>query len=201
MCVAWDAALLTPLDRLLEVADAGLRASFARPESRRPTPGPPVSGTLDRNPPPPRRGADAGQSRGRNRGPGALSRAVADGPQPETREALRRAADEEGDHLAWCRDRLDELGSRPSLLDPLWYAGSVAIGALAGLCGDRASLGFMAETESQVEGHLATHLERLPPEDPRSRAIIEQMQADEIGPWPRRDSPRAAKRCRNRCRD
>ena len=74
---------------------------------------------------------------------------------PETRDALRRAAAEEGDHLAWCRDRLDELGSRPSLLNPLWYAGSVAIGALAGLFGDAASLGFMAETERQVEGHLA----------------------------------------------
>ena len=99
---------------------------------------------------------------------------------PETREALRRAAAEEGDHLAWCRDRLDELGSRPSLLNPLWYAGSVAIGALAGLFGDRASLGFMAETEKQVEGHLADHLERLPADDARSRAIVEQMQADEI---------------------
>ena len=99
---------------------------------------------------------------------------------PETREALRRAAAEEGDHLAWCRDRLDELGSRPSLLNPLWYAGSVAIGAVAGLFGDRASLGFMAETEKQVEGHLADHLERLPADDARSRAIVERMQADEI---------------------
>lgn len=99
---------------------------------------------------------------------------------PESREAFRRAAAEEGDHLAWCRDRLDELGSRPSLLNPLWYAGSVAIGALAGLFGDRASLGFMAETEKQVEGHLADHLERLPADDARSRAIVEQMQSDEI---------------------
>jgi ubiquinone biosynthesis monooxygenase Coq7 len=99
----------------------------------------------------------------------------------ETREALRKAAAEEGDHLAWCRDRLDELGSRASLLNPIWYAGSVAMGALAGLFGDRASLGFMAETERQVEGHLASHLDRLPPEDARSRAIVEQMQADEVG--------------------
>jgi ubiquinone biosynthesis monooxygenase Coq7 len=100
---------------------------------------------------------------------------------PETRAALRRAAAEEGDHLAWCRDRLDELGSRTSVLNPIWYAGSVAIGAVAGLFGDRASLGFMAETERQVEGHLAEHLERLPTDDARSRAIVEQMQADEIG--------------------
>jgi ubiquinone biosynthesis monooxygenase Coq7 len=93
---------------------------------------------------------------------------------------LRKAAAEEGDHLAWCRDRLDELGSRPSFLGPLWYAGSVAIGALAGLAGDRVSFGFMAETERQVEGHLASHLERLPPDDERSRTIVQQMQADEI---------------------
>jgi ubiquinone biosynthesis monooxygenase Coq7 len=173
--------LLTPLDRLLEVADAGLRASFARPESRRPTPGPAVSGTLDES----RRRHVAGLMRVNHAGEiaaqGLYHGQSLTARKPETREALRRAADEEGDHLAWCRDRLDELGSRPSLLDPLWYAGSVAIGAIAGLCGDRASLGFMAETESQVEGHLATHLEKLPPEDLRSRAIIEQMQADEAG--------------------
>ena len=173
--------LLTPLDRLLEVADAGLRSSFARPESRRPTPGPPVSGTLDET----RRRHVAGLMRVNHAGEiaaqGLYHGQSLTAQKPETREALRHAAEEEGDHLAWCRDRLDELGSRPSLLDPLWYAGSVAIGAIAGLCGDRASLGFMAETESQVEGHLATHLEKLPPEDLRSRAIIEQMQADEVG--------------------
>lgn len=100
---------------------------------------------------------------------------------PATRAALEKAAAEEGDHLAWCRERLDELGSRPSLLNPLWYAGSVAIGALAGLAGDRMSLGFMAETERQVEGHLADHLDRLPADDIRSRTIVQQMQADEIG--------------------
>lgn len=173
--------LLTPLDRLLEVADAGLRASFARPESRRPTPGPPVSGTLIES----RRRHVAGLMRVNHAGEiaaqGLYHGQSLTAQKPETRDALRRAADEEGDHLAWCRDRLDELGSRPSLLDPLWYAGSVAIGAIAGLCGDRASLGFMAETESQVEGHLAKHLEKLPPEDLRSRAIIEQMQVDEAG--------------------
>jgi len=98
-----------------------------------------------------------------------------------TREAMRRAAAEEGDHLAWCRDRLEELGSRTSLLNPIWYAGSVAIGAAAGLLGDRLSLGFMAETERQVEGHLDGHLERLPADDLRSRAIVEQMKEDEVG--------------------
>jgi 3-demethoxyubiquinol 3-hydroxylase len=95
------------------------------------------------------------------------------------REALHQSAQEESDHLAWCAYRLNELGDRPSLLDPLWYAGSFAIGALAGLTGDRHSLGFVAETENQVIEHLTSHLERLPGNDARTRAIIEQMVADE----------------------
>jgi ubiquinone biosynthesis monooxygenase Coq7 len=98
---------------------------------------------------------------------------------PATRALLERAAREESDHLAWCEQRLKELNDRPSLLDPLWYAGSFAIGALAGLAGDRHSLGFVAETERQVERHLDGHLEQIPPDDARSRAIIEQMRADE----------------------
>lgn len=98
-----------------------------------------------------------------------------------TRELLLQAAREEADHLAWCERRLAELGSRPSLLNPLWYAGSFAIGALAALAGDRTSLGFVAETERQVEGHLDEHLGRLPEGDARSRAILEAMRADEIG--------------------
>ncbi len=98
---------------------------------------------------------------------------------PAVRETLRQAGREEGDHLAWCAERLKELGSRPSLLNPLWYAGSFAIGALAGALGDRISLGFVAETERQVEGHLDDHLSRLPADDQRSRRILEQMKADE----------------------
>jgi ubiquinone biosynthesis monooxygenase Coq7 len=98
---------------------------------------------------------------------------------PAVRDFLLEAAREEGDHLVWCATRLRELGSRTSLLDPVWYAGSVAIGALAGLAGDRTSLGFIAETERQVEGHLDSHLERLPTTDRASRAILEQMKADE----------------------
>lgn len=173
--------LLTPLDRLLEVADAGLRASFARPDSRRPTPGSPQPGVPDDS----RRRHVAGLMRVNHAGEiaaqGLYYGQALTAEAPGTREAFLRAAGDEGDHLAWCRDRLDELESRPSLLDPLWFAGSVAIGAIAGLCGDRASFGFMVETESQVEGHLASHLERLPPDDGRSRAIIEQMRADEAG--------------------
>ena len=97
-----------------------------------------------------------------------------------TRELLLRAAAEETDHLAWCEQRLNQLGSRPSLLNPLWYSGSFAIGALAAVFGDRASLGFVSETERQVEGHLDEHLQRLPAQDVASRAIVEQMRADEI---------------------
>ncbi|MGH8228631.1 MAG: 2-polyprenyl-3-methyl-6-methoxy-1,4-benzoquinone monooxygenase [Steroidobacteraceae bacterium] len=96
-----------------------------------------------------------------------------------TRTLLLDSAREESDHLAWCKARLAELGSRPSRFDPLWYAGSFAIGALAAAFGDRASLGFVAETERQVEGHLDEHLARLPQDDGRSRAIVEAMRADE----------------------
>jgi ubiquinone biosynthesis monooxygenase Coq7 len=96
------------------------------------------------------------------------------------REFLLNAAREEGDHLSWCEERLRALGSRPSLLNPLWYAGASLIGALAGLAGDRLSLGFVAETERQVEGHLELYLERLPPADSASRAVLEAMKADEV---------------------
>ena len=99
---------------------------------------------------------------------------------PSVRDFMLQAAREEGDHLAWCAERLRALESRPSVLGPLWYVGSLAIGALAGLGGDRISLGFLSETERQVEGHLEEHLERLPAEDAASRAILEQMKADEI---------------------
>ena len=92
-----------------------------------------------------------------------------------------QAAEEENDHLVWCRSRLKELGGATSLLDPVWYVGSFAIGAVAGLFGDRASLGFLAETERQVVEHLDGHLECLPPHDQRSRAILEQMRTDERG--------------------
>jgi len=173
--------VLSPLDRLLELADMGLRSSFAKPQSTRPTPGNPAMAPVDSD----RRRHVAGLMRVNHAGEiaaqGLYQGQALTARTAETRAALRRAADEEGDHLAWCRDRLDELGSRPSLLNPLWYAGSVAIGAVAGLFGDRASLGFMAETEKQVEGHLEDHLSRLPADDARSRAIIEQMQADEVG--------------------
>jgi ubiquinone biosynthesis monooxygenase Coq7 len=96
-----------------------------------------------------------------------------------TRAQLLHAAQEETDHLAWCADRLRELDSRPSLLNPLWYAGSHAIGVVAGLRGDGWNLGFVVETERQVEAHLEDHLQSLPEADLRSRAILETMKADE----------------------
>lgn len=98
---------------------------------------------------------------------------------PEIRARYDRAAREEEDHLAWTQTRLAEMGDRPSLLNPLWYAGSFAIGLVAGIAGDRANLGFVVETERQVEEHLTSHMDRLPQNDAKSRAIVEQMRDDE----------------------
>lgn len=99
---------------------------------------------------------------------------------PEVRHSMERAAQEENDHLDWCESRLKALDNRKSLLNPLWYAGSFMIGAAAGLAGDKWSLGFVAETEHQVEAHLDDHLTRLPLQDLKSRAVVEQMKQDEI---------------------
>ena len=99
---------------------------------------------------------------------------------PEVRQRMERAAQEENDHLDWCESRLKALDNRKSLLNPFWYAGSFLIGATAGLAGDKWSLGFVAETEHQVEAHLESHLERLPSQDQKSRAVLEQMKTDEI---------------------
>lgn len=98
---------------------------------------------------------------------------------PAAREALAKAAREEEDHLAWSAERVRELGGRLSVLNPLWYAGSFALGALAGALGDRWNLAFLAETERQVEEHLSGHLEALPAQDERTRAVVEAMRADE----------------------
>src|SRR5262245_10113379 len=100
---------------------------------------------------------------------------------PANRGALEHAATEEQDHLVWSADRIEELGGRTSLLNPLWYAGSFLLGAAAGALGDRWNLAFLAETERQVEEHLTGHLERLAPGDRRTRAVVEAMRADEAG--------------------
>ncbi len=98
---------------------------------------------------------------------------------PEVRDKMERAALEENDHLVWCEQRVRELGTHTSLLNPVWYFGSLAIGAVAGAAGDRWSLGFVAETEHQVIRHLDEHLSRMSPRDAKSRAILEQMKLDE----------------------
>jgi 3-demethoxyubiquinol 3-hydroxylase len=104
---------------------------------------------------------------------------------PDLREQLIQAAQEERRHLGWVQTRLDQLGSRPSLLNPLWFAGAFGLGLVAGLAGDSTSLGFVAETEKQVEAHLAGHLERLPTKDIASKEVVERMRAEEEahGQW------------------
>ena len=178
------------LDTLISAADRALRALLAPPAAGRPTPGAPPPASRDS------READAALTPDEKRESAALMRVNHAGEvaaqalyhaqalfarDPEVREFMLHAAREETDHLAWCETRLKELGSRPSLLNPLWYAGSFGIGALAAVLGDRASLGFVAETERQVEGHLKGHLDRLPEGDQRSRAIVEAMRHDEVG--------------------
>jgi len=111
----------------------------------------------------------------------AQALAARSGPRPDENLArqLEAAGREETDHLAWTRERLDELGARPSLLNPLWYAGAFGLGLLAGRLGPGLSLGFVVETERQVEAHLASHMDRLPAQDQASRAIVAQMKDDE----------------------
>lgn len=181
MCGMADRTL-TPLDQLLIRADQALRATLGRPAATRENP---ALGVVDHLADGQERQHAAGLMRLNHAGEVAAQglyhgQAITARSQA-TRAAMSQAAREEGDHLAWCRDRLDELGAAPSLLSPLWYSGALAIGLLAGLGGDRYSFGFMAETERQVEGHLDDQLSRLPADDARSRAILEQMKADEIG--------------------
>lgn len=167
-------------DRLLTELDAALRVVAARPHARRKAPetaqNPDLS-AADRS-------LSAALMRVNHSGEiaaQALYRGQAlVARDPALRDALLQSADEEHDHLAWCSDRATALGGRTSLLAPAWYAGSFAIGVFAGMTGDKTSLGFLAETERQVEQHLDGHLERLPGGDQQSRAILEQMREDEI---------------------
>jgi len=176
------------LNTFISAADRALRALLAPPAAGRPvpaparkTPSPPDDATLT----PDERRESAAMMRVNHAGEvaaQALYHAQAlFARDPDVRDFMLHAAREETDHLAWCETRLKELGSRPSVFNPLWYAGSFGIGAVAALLGDKASLGFVAETERQVEGHLKSHLERLPPDDQRSRAIVEAMCHDEAG--------------------
>jgi ubiquinone biosynthesis monooxygenase Coq7 len=168
------------MDRFLGAADSALRTLFAKPRASRPCPL--VAADETRLAEPELRSA-AALMRVNHVGEvcaQALYTAQALATRdPKLRAHFERAADEETDHLAWTAERLAELGDRPSLLNPLWYAGAFGLGLLAGRLGDRLSLGFVVETEKQVEAHLQSHLDRLPVSDHASRAIVAQMKDDE----------------------
>ena len=170
----------TPVDRLLSTADSALRTLFATPRASRAcltlANEPSVLDSAEK--------AQAGALMRVNHVGEVCAQALYTAQALATRsDALRahfrKASDEETDHLAWTRQRLDELGSRPSLLNPLWYAGAFGLGLVAGRLGDKISLGFVVETEKQVEAHLQSHLQRLPASDHASRAIVAQMKDDE----------------------
>jgi len=168
------------LDAAIIAFDRGLRTVFGRPQAARPVPGESLP--------------DAPLSEEERRLAAALMRvnhcgevcaqALYQGQalassDPHIKEALSQAAREEEDHLAWCEQRIKELGGRTSLLNPLWFSGALAIGYVAGRFGDEWNLGFLKETERQVERHLLGHLERLSPQDQKTRAIVDQMKIDE----------------------
>lgn len=170
------------VDRLIVEFDKGLRTLFSQAHSARPYP--------DANL------ADAPLDEAEKKHAAALMRVNHSGEicaqalyqgqaltarDPVVQQKLQQAAQEETEHLAWTARRVHELGGHLSVLNPFWYSGSLAIGALAGLLGDKWNLGFLAETERQVGHHLQSHLEKLPPQDEKSRAIVAQMYTDEIG--------------------
>jgi ubiquinone biosynthesis monooxygenase Coq7 len=171
---------VNPIDQLLGSADVALRTLFGTVHSARPRPRAPAEApALNAD----ERALSASLMRVNHVGEvcaQALYQAQALATNdPALRRHFQQAAREESDHLAWTQARLDELGARPSALNPLWYAGAFAIGLAAGRVGDRVSLGFLVETERQVEEHLASHLDRLPANDTSSRAIVEKMKDDE----------------------
>ena len=173
---------MSPIDRLILEFDTALRSIVGGANAQRPTPGSDFANHsgLDAA----ERKHAAGLMRGNHVGE-VCAQALYQSQKlvarnPEIRQMLDDSGQEEMDHLAWCETRLQELGSHTSYLNPIWYAGSFAIGLAAGLAGDKWSLGFVAETEKQVENHLERHLQKLPAEDERSRAIVDQMRIDEI---------------------
>lgn len=175
---------LTPLDRLLASASNALRTvatPAARPARQNPAAG--IDEGNDDKLDARQKAHSAGLMRVNHAGEVA-AQALYQGHATVARDAvieaqMQHAADEEVDHLAWCEQRITELGQRPSKLSPLWYAGAYTIGAVSGLLGDKWSLGFIAETESQVCAHLDSHLQALPDEDEKSRAIVLQMRDEE----------------------
>lgn len=172
--------MTTALDLALNAADGALRTLFAKPHASRVCPTVPAHATdLSAED----KVLSGGLMRVNHVGEvcaQALYAAQALGTRdPVLRKHFLAASREEGDHLAWTKERLDELGARPSVLNPLWYAGAFGLGLVASRLGDRLSLGFVVETERQVEAHLASHLEHLPQGDHESRAIVAQMKDDE----------------------
>ena len=171
---------MNPIDRFIHEFDRALRAVAGVVQAARPSPAAAVAeADLDAG----QRAQAAALMRVNHAGE-VCAQALYQGQaltarDPETRRALESAAREEEDHLAWSAERIRELGAGPSLLNPLWYAGSLAIGAAAGALGERWNLAFLAETERQVEEHLGRHLEALPGADRRTRAVVEAMRADE----------------------
>jgi ubiquinone biosynthesis monooxygenase Coq7 len=171
------------VDEVIAVADRALRTVAASPQSSRPYPA--ASATEGEAALTPRQRAEAAALMRVNHVGEICAQALYEAqalgtPDPKLREAFVMAAREEADHLAWTERRIRELGGRTSLLNPLWFGGAFAIGLLAARLGDRVSLGFMSETERQVEQHLQRHLDRLPAADLASRAVVEQMSADEV---------------------
>jgi ubiquinone biosynthesis monooxygenase Coq7 len=168
------------LDRLIMAFDNGLRTLLAPAHSARAVPG---AALAEPEMTAPERQVAAALMRVNHTGE-ICAQALYQGQaltarNATARAALEQAAAEETDHLAWTAQRIEELGGRASLLNPLWYAGSFALGAAAGFLGDKWNLGFLAETERQVEGHLEGHLDRLPAQDEKSRAIVNEMKVDE----------------------
>jgi ubiquinone biosynthesis monooxygenase Coq7 len=172
---------LTWPDRLIAAVDQGLRAIAAPPSASRASP---AAALAESDLSAAERSSSAALMRVNHAGEIA-AQALYNGQSlvarsAATRELLANAAKEERDHLAWCAARIEELGGRPSLLTPFWYAGSFGIGVLAGLRTDAESLGFVRETERQVEAHLRDHLQRLPQRDTKSAAILSRMTEDEV---------------------
>lgn len=171
---------LSLADRFLIQLDKGLRTLTTKPVAKRPTPAAnepePILSEAESN-------HVAGLMRVNHAGEisaqGLYHGQALFATTSKVKISLEEASEEENDHLRWCADRLEELGSHTSRLSPLWYAGSFTIGAIAGAAGDRWSLGFVAETEHQVVKHLQTHLQNLPKQDTKTQAILEQMQTDE----------------------
>lgn len=172
--------MTTWTDGLIGSFDRALRAAFVAPSALRPVPrATETTAALTDS----ERRLSAGLMRVNHVGEvcaqALYAAQAASTTDPVLRDSFEAAAREEADHLAWTAARLDDLGARPSLLNPLWYAGSFAMGAASGLLGDKWNLGFLAETERQVVEHLEVHLRQLPPEDARSRTLIEEMRLDE----------------------